>query len=1237
MTKVYKFASVINSPIDTNTKNKRFDWKYTNHAVKESLTGKVGTDWAYSTYKKTSTKNKKGKVTTTYKIPHILTAHSFNLDIPSGSYIDKVTVIADWKISKGVTVKAPNLAFMVYGGNGKVTNAKSGKTGWHNGLYYVYPKNNLSTKFTKTYYTISGKEWNKKGYPTNRLNQAIFGVDFYFNTPSKMTVNQGFIYLNYVQIKVEYTKPQTKLYYSIASSRDNPYNCIANKPFDLNVTVVQNKGDGGTKTIPLDIPFGTEIYTTSPQNPITFRASPHNKKTYKYTLKSSGIGLKQLIATLDNVKYSFYYLPLLFGDNDYFKTHITSDELHKGHLGCFTFNIESESTTTEEIFDIEFSNPMKYVNITLDEENSSDGIEILSCTTNDEINYRVTCKVNTAQLNTIKFDLCVYPRDSGYQSVRIHDFNENEGYKYVFTCLDPYTYHISSINDITDTDYYIRSTPEVRKFECHHAPTEVDSQGIFFNCTFQDGDDVMIMKQENLTLHYYDKVAYIGCVPLEHSHYDPKSDYKDGVLTEKNKNKKYVGKKLQSEEDISLNIKVRPKQITTLQGLVDMDKPIPVNTVPEAFESDALNHRGWAEIYGVKNVKKTNNHWYECEVDLEYLTHNLNTRFKVIRGGKTYPVSIPSITYPVLRSGDELLGYFNVDTDGTYRYNEDYTDENGVYITFEDNQRNFFQLESGQSLKISSKEKLKNCVNIVCDWSTAKLSEDKENLVTRIFRIRGDKGVLFEYEYTDFDFTDPDYISCRVIGRQLRNGSYDPLVIDKVIDLNIVDDSDVDEDTGEVIVDGEADIYFGSKFHLELVGKQLNIIDEGFNGKEVSVTLEDELDGSDLFFEMEFANHNADLESNEVSFYVDYEVNDAVIDTARFYDKYDKMIVSPFPVADDHRLLFIREAQEGIIYYYEENEFDEFSYVIDPYYQYKNGTDLTVEDSQSIFSLNYGYNPVFIENGLVRLGFNRLSGRLYLSKWDNESQSYIEICRLHLANEKDVDLSYISDDKIVLTAGDSNFTIWRGHPYIMINHSKEDIYIDTDYYRAYGESVGDNVSEYPVYWDLLNTNNLLPKEYGGNKLDTTNLVFDDKEEVAHCDLVLSSPVEEISVGADAMFNVTGTFEGVDIELPYSDGYTDDLFGTFNFETLVDETVVYPPLFMISSYNDDKNNKFVKVNVCAFDGTGISGKAVEFYLNDKLLNTGEILSDLNGEAIIQVNGTGQVYAKWNDVISNKLEV
>ena len=36
MTNVYKFASVINSQINPNTKNKRFDWKYTNHAVKES-------------------------------------------------------------------------------------------------------------------------------------------------------------------------------------------------------------------------------------------------------------------------------------------------------------------------------------------------------------------------------------------------------------------------------------------------------------------------------------------------------------------------------------------------------------------------------------------------------------------------------------------------------------------------------------------------------------------------------------------------------------------------------------------------------------------------------------------------------------------------------------------------------------------------------------------------------------------------------------------------------------------------------------------------------------------------------------------------------------------------------------------------------------------------------------------------------------------------------------------------
>lgn len=1226
MVRVTKYATVINNQIPLNKPNTKFDWQYTNRAVSEAGRNKDGADWAYAKYKKNVKKNGK-KTTTSYQIPEALTAHKFNLNIPVEAYIDNVTIIADYKVSKGITVKAPYGKFMIYGGNGKVNQVAKGKTGWYDKTYCVYPSNNISTKDTQVKYTISGKEWNKIKYPTKQLNQHIMGIDLYPQIPSNMTSTTAYIYLNWVKIVVDYTLPKTTVSYSISNtSESNPYECLVGDEFDLNVIINQNKVDGGTKKILFDVPWGTDV--TGLTNPYSFRASPNRKVVIPLKFNPNGIGIKEFNTIVDNVGVPFYYYPLLYNDSDYFKTNITSTEMRKGVLGCFTFNIQSESTNSSETFKIIFDKPNLYANILLDKEVSSEGVEIISCTPVTD-GYEVVCNVPTHTLNTIKFDLCVYPRESGEQSVSIKDLANNESYTYKFNCLEAYDYHLGNTSDITDTQFNILALSELRLSKSHHVPSEVESKGLFFNCSFQDGDSVMTMKDNNLTAYYYEPIDYIGCVPLEHLHFDPKSTYKDTLLNNKYKNNTFMGKKLASDEDITLNVRLHPQQVTTIQGLIDIDKPIPINANHRCFEGDALNHRGWCEIYGIK-AEETNPHWYKCDIDVKYITHNLNTRFTINRGVKSYPTSIPDLVAPVLNYHDNILDYFNVTTNGTYTYNEDYIsyDEN-IEILFEDNQRHQFELESGQSVQITSKDKLSNRTNIVVDWSTAKMAEDKENLVSRVFRIKNQSNTVFEYEYSDFDFNDANYISCNVIGRQLRNGSYDPLVIDKIIDLRVDDDSDVDEETGEVINDTN-DVYFGSVLHFELTGKKLKIIDEGFNGKEVSVTLEDELEGDSFYFEAEVINHNQDMETEEVISYLNFYVEDTLLSTSRFYDRYDRMIVSPFPVSDNKRLLFVREAKEGVIYYYEEDELEKFSYIIDPYYQYKNGADLTYLDN-SILSLNYGYNPVYMENGLVKLGFNRLNGNLYLSKWDNKLEDYVPVSKFHLGNEKDVDLSYISDDKIVLSAGDSKFTIWRGHPYIMINHSAEDIYIDTVSSRVWAEDVGNDVSEYPVYYDLMNTKNLLPKEYGGNKIDTDGLVVSD-DDVAHLDLELYGEPSIVS-GVEATFGVRGTVGNVDVDLPVSEDYSsykDNVFGETEWEIIADNNMVYPPLFMITN-----NGLSVTAHVCDVDGKGIKDKAVKFYQGTVLKGT--VVTDNNGDAKFDFTTGGTVKAVVGTIESNELEI
>ena len=64
-------------------------------------------------------------------------------------------------------------------------------------------------------------------------------------------------------------------------------------------------------------------------------------------------------------------------------------------------------------------------------------------------------------------------------------------------------------------------------------------------------------------------------------------------------------KKGELEEDRDLKIWLPKRDWTTLEGLASLDKPIPLNTVPSAYEGDVLNHRGWAELTKVKVDEKS--------------------------------------------------------------------------------------------------------------------------------------------------------------------------------------------------------------------------------------------------------------------------------------------------------------------------------------------------------------------------------------------------------------------------------------------------------------------------------------------------------------------------------------------------------------------------------------------------------------------------------------------------------
>lgn len=1150
-------------------------------------------------YKTTYSKDKNGKEIAKkvadkwdykYKTPYTLSAHDFHLDLPSNAHISTITFEVRTKANKS-NVPLPHVRFNIYGkaSKDKYDNTKTFSTGWNNGHYYVVDKSNHSTSFKTQVFKMGSSDVAKANDTIANYNKDVFGIDL--NYPKVTTSQDNYdatISVEWVRCTVEYYIPDCN--FKITSSQDtstdvkgtesNPLMIVAGKKY-----VLTSKLSNGSQ-----YPYGNVTVNYSPDDyssisTISYHGSyDDNAKKWTVNLKGKETnehqfyfsamkrGLGSIDVTLGNGKQYkyYYYVSSNEGVNDGYSSInvMPLEDLHYHHTSCAT--ITASGYSDDEYVELEI-NAYNVEHIDSVLNNDCQNIkEVL-----DMHEERVYVKLNNKGNFVLSFNYCFSPfslsNDAIFEITNLD--NPSEVYRESFKIKDVYTYKIGFKS-------------EVIKINNHRVVSEVTTDSSIIELVSDEVDSNMIESPCTVSMDKWDDLDYIGCIPLEHLHFDPKSTYKDTLLDSRYKNKRYMGKKLASDEDITLNVQLHPHQVTTLQGLIDMDKPIPINANHLAFEGDSLNHRGWAEIYGVK-VEETNPSWYKCDIDVKYLTHNLkNTRFKIDKGKKVDDYQIPSLMSEVYSSGENISDmdndpYFVVDTDGTFYYNDESTEIISDFEDDEDNtlivsnntndtynfvfgglsyeftgiddvidflesqgyeiasrtvgeplkvketvtvpltERNNFNIGNGQHIIISTKKPLTHNSVVDFTWSSSLMPEIKENAISRIVRLLDPNNeVAFEYEYDNITIDD-DEVNAEVIYRIRNNGT----VIDNSRNI-----------TFRYEPSKEVDSLFGSTLTFILNNGKLSIRDSGFNGRELAID-NIELEDSTYTYQVEWINNNADAETDEIDCMFDFIVKDTVL-SSNYADKFSNLIVSPFPVADK-KIVFTRQAEEGSIYYYKDDG-EEFSYLIEPYYQYLNGTDLVSADGISTVNLlNYGFDVVYIQNGLVRLGINRINGELYIGKYDPNSESYITVSRFHLSKFEDVNLNSIDDDKIEIQASDSVFTIWRGHPYIKVKHELEDIYIDTNYNTVWAEQVGkDNAVELPAYWDLMNNKNLLPIGVGGkiksSDLTIVNEYVDDRKPTS---LTLKSLTSD--GGTNPRFStgyvITATLEDVALT-----SYTDDI-------------------------------------------------------------------------------------------------
>ena len=1192
----------------------------TNASSNDNITQPKGS--ATSSYSRVLVDKKKS--TFTLKQPWTFTATDFGLNIPECAYIKNIRFTVRIKVDGTINVKAPYAFFDFYRGTKTVKDNIKDFNGWKGGMFYSNPNKKLSNSWQNLIYEMSGAEFRKRGYPISELNKISMGLDIVFFEATSQNKDNHKVSIQYVSCIVEYEMPDQTLTFDKATSSDNPRVETVGESYVVSADYY-NKSNAGccngtNKPIKVTLPPHATLNHVNGNynhetNEWTVNCTPNAHQSLIFEIEDMGVGLFPINFHNDEMGDWNYWIYSVPSDIDEGQIKVYPDQyMQRGLNSCVRFEALVNVNDGEANFTIDMDSEQgttPHVVWNLDKD-SSDGVSLTS-STDTSINF-------TVPRNTpikIVWTGCFVPDFDG-QSTVFARLSEDEGFAdyNVYPAPTFVVRNTPKTKDIERSVAEITLNPSIIRFVTHRVATSTELGAYVIDCGIAPLDNEMVYDDCTLTANVWQKHNYIGMVELPFAHFDPESTFENKEIWNSYKNKTYAGKEGIIDEDIDLNFRVPRKDTITLQGLVELDKPTPINANWRCFEGDPLNHRGWV-VFSKLEIEETNPLYYKCKGIVKYITHDINTKFQIFRGtALNSATDIPAIMADKFTIGGNLstgLDVFNIETDGGFVYDEDGGD----------GAKNIFSLDEGQVLSIATKDPLSDVANVRFDWYSNKIAERNENNLERIFTIRNSDGkAVLEYEYTNFHFNE-DYVDCDVIIRvrdamegwipylfenvDLRT----ELIADPIIDG---DDSDVpysdsDEDTSfsfvnlqEIITDtthseydanaviatyedegireitikdGETTIYhqnitstdeyivrlsdldldnvknddlisftckdyesedvpeyiedflirvtdetiqfleidtddeeayeddyiapsfdpsqydlttiYGSSLEFEFNKNKLNIYDAGYNGREV-VKKDIELVGSGFYFESLWTNYNTDGTTEDVISYIDIGISETIL-SADYSKYYENVMVSPFPIPHKN-VLFTRESEEGTIYYL--TGVEPFKYRIEPFYQYLCGTDLVTREGTSIFNLNNSHTYFYIENGLVRLGFNKYNGSIYLAKWDIISKQWITTHYFHMSEDTKFSLESYSDDKIVIKAGtDTYFSIWRGHPYIMIQNQTESISIDSNFTYCLADEIDGENYDYPVVGSFMNENNILPTCIGGKTLDYDCIGIDD--------------------------------------------------------------------------------------------------------------------------------------------------
>lgn len=515
--------------------------------------------------------------------------------------------------------------------------------------------------------------------------------------------------------------------------------------------------------------------------------------------------------------------------------------------------------------------------------------------------------------------------------------------------------------------------------------------------------DIHSMKFARVINQIRRETGYIGVVKTDRGHHYDNVTRSNKLLKENARGAVNYSKSGEIEETRDLTINLPQKVIKSLEGMIDLQGIVPINTVLNMDDNHPYAHKGYGILHNL-NHERINNQRSLCKMDIDYVTKDLLTPLTVDYLIKTVPpLGIDIITNTL----NSIFYLENSTISNIPEHMVSYITGTPV-ISWNDLDATI-ALKNSESVMYVSNESVTSSSTFSSRFLYTKPTEGNVGVQLRL----SDMNTL------------STYLIVEISGNTMFIGTYNvnnpitrSVIIGSGTEFNIeinVDINNVATVTLELDNNGETTTYIENGIDLETPKNYKGILN--------------------------LVNYNSPTTST-------ITLKQIGLTKKLFTDNIDttlrNVIHIPEPLNSNIQPDFIRKCAEGNLYCYI-NPYRDIIFKINPGNYFDNTVRLLDENGNRILTTDLVINnqsTITIENELIKIIFNINNGTItvygFLFNWIH----LVTLTYPEMFHVKPISISF---DHIVIKVGETTWTLRRGKPFVEIEHPYNDIGIQTPF------------------------------------------------------------------------------------------------------------------------------------------------------------------------------------------------